>query len=307
MALQKNKSNGSQNLSKNFLRKRIGSWFLKHPNLWTNSISEYSIYRGLTGKFRILPNFIIIGAAKCGTTALYDYLIQHKNTLPALWKELYFFDRYYPRGLTWYKANFPFKSTKFFKSFFTQKEFICGEATPTYIHHPLAPKRIFQDLPNVKLIVLLRNPVDRAYSHYQMEKRLGYENLDFEEALKKEDERLENEEQKMIEDFNYYSYEWQTHSYKQGGHYADLLKNWLDIFPKDNLLILKTEDFNEKPQEIFYKVLDFLNLPKHEINYRKVNVGKYSEIDLKIKNELIEHFKPHNENLYRLLNRDFEW
>lgn len=293
--------------SKNIIRKKIGTWFLNHPNLWTNSLSMYSIYRGLTGKQRILPNFIIAGVPKCGTTALYEYLIQHDNVLSALWKEIYFFDRYYPRGLDWYRANFPYKFTKFFKETKNKSSFLIGESTPTYIHHPLAPERIANDIPDVKLIILLRNPIDRAYSHYQMEKRLGYENLEFSEALEKEDQRLEDENTKMINDPNYYSYEWQTHSYKHSGHYAELLTKWMKFFPKENLLILKTEEFNENPSQIFHQVLNFLDLPIQDVKYNKINVGKYSQIDPEIKDKLYEYFKPHNQKLYKLLNRNFDW
>jgi hypothetical protein len=293
--------------SKNFIRKKIGTWFLNHPNLWTNSLSPYSIYRGLTGKQRILPNFIIIGVPKCGTTALYEYLIQHENVLSALWKEIYFFDRYYPRGLDWYRANFPYKLTKFFKETKNKSSFLTGESTPTYIHHPLAPNRIANDIPDVKLIILLRNPVDRAYSHYQMEKRLGYENLEFSEALDQEDQRLKNENMKMVNDSNYYSYEWQTHSYKHSGHYAELLTKWMKFFPKENLLILKTEEFNENPSQVFHQVLNFLDLPMQDVKYNKINVGKYSHMDPKIRDKLYEYFKPHNEKLYKLLDRNFNW
>jgi len=293
--------------SKNVVRSKIGSWFVKHPEYWTNPLSAYSIYRGFTRRLRILPDFIIIGSPKCGTTALYDYLIQHKNVFPALWKEIYFFDRYYPRGINWYRSNFCFNLTKFFLTKIKQQEFITGESTPTYIHHPLVAKRIAKHLPNVKLIVLLRNPTERAYSHYQMEKRLGYENLEFDEALEKENERLEGKEKRMIEDPNYYSYDWQIHSYRHGGHYAELLQKWFDIFPKKNFLILKTDDFNANPSKIFYQVLDFLNLPKQDVNYNKINVGKYPELNLKIKKDLDEYFKIHNEKLNNLLNRNFGW
>lgn len=293
--------------SKNIIRRKIGSWFLNHPNLWTNPLSERSIYRGLTGKFRILPNFIIIGQAKCGTTALYDYLIQHKNILPALWKEIYFFDRYYPRGINWYKANFCFKSTKLFLENFHHKSYITGESTPTYLHHPLTPMRISEHLPNVKLVVLFRNPINRAYSHYHMEKKLGYEKLSFYEALKNEEERLLGEKEKMIYDMNYFSYNWETFSYLKGGHYAELLKNWLEHFSKDNLLILNTEDFNQNPSKIYREVLEFLNLPLQEVSYKKINVGNYTKMDPKIRNELKDYFKPLNQKLYSLVKRDFEW
>ena len=103
-------------IPKNPLKKAkwlITLWLLQHPNLWTNPLSISSIFRALTGKFRTLPDFIIIGAAKCGTTSLYDYLSQHPSVHSALWKEIYFFDRYFPRGINWYRSNFPYNIQKF--------------------------------------------------------------------------------------------------------------------------------------------------------------------------------------------------
>ena len=115
-----------------------------------------------------------------------------------------------------------------------KKKFLTGEATPTYLHHPLTAKRISELLPNIKLIILLRNPIDRAYSHYQMEKRLGYEELTFEEAINFETSRLEGESEKMFKDPNYYSYERQIYSYLTSGIYVDQLKLWMNYFSKIN-------------------------------------------------------------------------
>ena len=290
------------------VRKKIGSWFLKHPNLWTNPLSVSGIFRGITGRFRILPDFIIIGANKCGTTSLYDYLIQHENIHSALWKELFFFDRYYPRGMNWYRANFPFIYKKFFKEKFSKEKFITGEASPTYLIHPLTPKRIQKELPKVKLIVLLRDPVDRAFSHYQMEKRLGYETLSFEDALEIEEKRLEGEREKMIEDENYFSYDLQKFSYLTRGIYIDQLKNWLEVFPKDQLLVLQTEEFLENPSKIYKHVLKFLGLPETDLkSYKKLNVGNYNTMDKKIREKLIEFYKPYNQRLYKYLKTNFNW
>ena len=89
--------------------------------------------------------------------------------------------------------------------------------------------------------------------------------------------------------------------------YAELLTKWMKFFPKENLLILKTEEFNENPSQIFHQVLNFLDLPIQDVKYNKINVGKYSQIDPEIKDKLYEYFKPHNQKLYKLLNRNFDW
>src|SRR3990172_9672083 len=110
----------------------VGIWFAKHPKLWVNPLSVESIFRASTGFLRVLPDFLIIGAAKCGTTSLYNFMMKHPDIYPALWKEIFFFDRYYPRGINWYRANFPSKFQKFSKKL-VKKNFLTGEATPTYI------------------------------------------------------------------------------------------------------------------------------------------------------------------------------
>jgi hypothetical protein len=289
------------------IKKKISNWFTNHPNLWVNPLSINSIFRAITGPIRVLPDFIIIGAAKAGTTSLYDSLIKHPSIYPALWKEIYFFDRYYPRGISWYRANFASKIKKSFVIQVKRKSFLTGEATPTYIHHPLAAKRISEILPHIKLIVLLRNPIDRAYSHYQMEKQLGYEDLSFEKAIELENSRIEGEYEKMIQDSNYYSYKRQIFSYLTSGIYVEQLKTWMKYIPKNQFLIIKSEDFDNSQAKIFKEIENYLGIIHSPITLVKTNVGNYESMNLETRKKLIEFFEPHNQRLYSLLNRDFRW
>jgi len=290
-----------------FLKKKITEWLVNHPNLWVNPLSIYAILRAFTGHLRVLPDFIIIGAAKSGTTSLYDYLIQHPSVHTALWKEIYFFDRYFPRGMVWYRANFPSKFQKFFQIFFLRKNFLTGEATPTYFHHPLTPKRISMLLPSVKLIVLLRNPIDRAYSHYQMERKFGYEELSFEEAIVSEDIRLQGESEKMIKDPNYFSYKRQIFSYVTTGFYAEHLAMWMKYFSKNQLMIINSKDLENNTDRIFQEVLDFLGLDSYKIKFKKQNVGKYDQMNENTRKILFEKFESQNKKLYELINKNFNW
>jgi len=285
----------------------ITLWFLQHPNFWTNPFSISSIFRALTGKFRTLPDFIIIGAAKSGTTSLYDYLSQHPSVHSALWKEIYFFDRYFPRGINWYRSNFQYKIQKLFSTKILKKKFLTGEATPTYFHHPLTAKRISEFLPNIKLIVLLRNPIDRAYSHYQMEKKLGYEELTFEEAINSETSRLEGESEKMFKDLNYFSFKRQIFSYVTTGFYADHLELWMKYFPKNQLLIINSQDLEKNTDKIFQEVLIFLELNPYIAKFKNHNVGKYDKIKENTKKILIDKFELENKKLYKLINKNFNW
>ena len=138
-----------------------------------------------SGHMRSLPDFIMIGGMKCGTTSLFQYLQQHPGVSRVYVEEVHFFDLHYGRGLNWYRAHFPVKGKG--------EATICGDDSPYYIFHPLVPARVREDVPGAKLIALLRNPVDRAYSHYHHELRRGREDLSFEKALDREEERLEGE------------------------------------------------------------------------------------------------------------------
>ena len=256
-----------------------------------------------TSPIRIMPSFLIIGAKKCGTTSLFRYLCEHPNVGEPTWKEISYFNIYYDRGNAWYKSFFPISLPKLDSQYL-----ITGEATASYICHAQASYRIATTLPDVKLIVLLRNPVDRAYSHYHHTKRIGRENLTFEDAIAQEDsrvEQLENESRKLgLKSSPAYNY-----TYLSSGLYAEQLKNWLKLFKKEQLLILKSEDFFDRPEAIFKQVLDYLNLPDWSPKkYQKYNYNLYSQrINPETKKYLREYFEPHNQNLYKLLDRDFGW
>ena len=167
-----------------------------------------------TSPFRLLPNFIIIGAQKCGTTSLYRNLIKHPHIASALRKEVYYFDlKFGKKNTVWYKAYFPTVFYTYCMEKIRGHKLLTGEATPNYIFNPHSPKRVAHLLPQIKLIVMLRNPVDRAYSHYNMMVKKGLEQLSFEDAIKSETERLSGEMNKMLADENYISHNHRVYSY----------------------------------------------------------------------------------------------
>ncbi len=256
-----------------------------------------------TSPLRIMPSFLIIGAKKCGTTSLFHYLCEHPNVGEPTWKEISYFNIYYDRGNAWYKSFFPISLPKLDSQYL-----MTGEATASYICHSQAPYRIATTLPKVKLIVLLRNPVDRAYSHYHHTKRIGREQLSFEDAIAQEEsrvEQLENESRELgLNSSPAYNY-----TYLASGMYAEQLKNWLKLFNKEQLLILKSEDFFDRPEAVFKQVLDYLELPDWSPKtYRKHNINSYPQaIKPNTKEFLTEYFQPHNQKLYELLGVDFGW
>ena len=191
-----------------------------------------------------LPNFLVIGAMRCGTTLLDQILRKNSDIyLPQKCKEVHFFDRYYERGIEWYEGFFP--STALASNYQA-----IGEITPAYIYFPQIPSLIHKTIPECKLIALLRNPADRAYSQYQ---RRGLLLGEFRESF---EESLINEKYDI---FN-------------RGLYAEQLKRYLDYFPRKNLLILNFESMIKNPQDAKNKIAEFLCLnPK---NFEDVNMEK---------------------------------
>ena len=284
-----------------FLRPQLN----KYPNLYKIAVSSHRKYCSLTGFLHVLPNYLILGAQKSGTNSLYWYLLQHPSVGPANTKEIRFFDKYYDRGLNWYRVCFPLK----FKRIFI-KNLVTGEATERYLDHPHSPKRIKKNLPNAKFIILLRNPVDRAYSHYNMRFNSRRESLTFEEAIDKESERTKGEFEKMENDETYYSRDYFHHSYLDRGIYVKKLKRWMDIFPKEQFLIIQTEEFKKNKSEFYNKVLKFLNLSPWELSdYQEIGLAKYNQPKMRedTRRKLIEFFKPYNEKLYKFLGTNFSW
>src|SRR5579885_1417562 len=137
----------------------------------TRNFLHYSsqTYRVITGNLRLLPDFLIIGGQRCGTSSLYYYLTEHPGIISASTKETHFFDESFSKGIGWYRAQFPSSFQKMYVTNVLKRDFLTGEGTPYYILYPHAPRRTFEIVPHVKLIALLRNPVERAHSQYWIE------------------------------------------------------------------------------------------------------------------------------------------
>src|SRR5690348_1015601 len=158
------------------------------------------VYRGITSPLRLLPDFLIIGTQRGGTTSLYHYLQAHPCIGPASTKEVHFFDMRFHKGLAWYRGHFPSRIDQYAVEQAHGHSLVTGEATALYLFHPHAPKRVAEALPSVKLIVLLRNPVNRALSHYYHAVKHGQETLSFEEAIQGEEQRTAQEREKLLAD-----------------------------------------------------------------------------------------------------------
>jgi Sulfotransferase domain len=245
-----------------------------------------------TAHLRLPPSFMIIGTQKGGTTSLFRYLDKHHDVTMAFKKEVHFFDFFYDKGTDWYLAHFPLRS----------EAVQTGEASPTYLFHPAAPKRIHAAFPEVKFIALLRNPVDRAYSHHQMEYFRGKDPLSFEEAIAQEPERIRDSNPDIA------GGNWRRYSYVSRGIYVEQLAQWLVFFPQEQFLFLKSEEFFREPGRLFEQVLRFLELPSCPLpRYRPHNSRGYAPMRSETRTQLTRYYKPYNRQLYELLGRDLGW
>lgn len=256
--------------------------------------------RRITASFRRLPDFIVIGTMKGGTSSLYSYLAQHPGIKPSLVKELHYFNRYYhERSLAWYRSFFPLRDGG---------NWLTGEATPAYLHYPGTAERIHALVPRVRLIVLLRNPVDRAISHYHHMVRQGRESLPLMEALEQEDARLEVERERMKTDSKYFSAAYGWHAYKRRGKYAEQLKRYWHCFDRSRIFILKSEDFFTRPDQALQETFAFLGLdPSFECSdLTPNNVGGYDDrIPVEVSQYLIDYFADEIADLRELTG--IEW
>ena len=271
-------------------------------------------FRLLTADVRTLPQFLIIGAQRGGTTSLYTYLSEHPQVLRAARKEIHFFDRHFDEGETWYRAHFPLESTMARREEAVGKPVLTGEATPYYLFHPDAPRRIAATLSGIRLIALLRDPVARAYSHYKMTTGEGRDRMSFEEAVRWEQGRLLHAVEDGTEmDASYGSRNHMRHSYLARGIYVSQLKTYFDLFDRRNVYVASSEDLFRSTQATYHGILDFLGLEPHALkNAQSRNIGLYGGANLEGLDETLiaslrTFFAPFNENLYELLGTDFHW
>lgn len=223
-----------------------------------------------------LPSFLVIGARKGGTSSLFDYLLQHPDVRPPLWKEVRFFDRSYHKGLSWYRAHFPRREPG--------AGWITGEATTGYLAHPDAAERIGRTLPGVKLVAILRDPVDRAVSDWAHERRRGGERRTASEALGGLDP---------------------SSPYLARSIYAPQLRRYLERFPPEQLLVLEHGAFFREPAAGYARLLRFLGLPPFaDVSFGHHNVGGPAGADDVDRGALRAFFRPHVRELAELVEMD---
>lgn len=253
------------------------------------SAVEFSARRASAG-FRPLPDFLIIGAQRSGTTSLYRWLTGRPDVAPSWKKEVHFFDNNYDRGLNWYRAHFPLR----------RAGTISGESTPYLLLHPLAPARAAHDLPDTRFIALLRDPVERAISNHWLRRQWGVARDEtFEEALDLEPERMARETERVLR--GEVSLEHMAHSYMARGEYAPQLRRWFEAVGRDRVLVLESERLSRDPRAAAV-VLDWLGLPDLGNRFPVTNQASREEsTSPEVLARLRAHFEPYNRDLFELL------
>lgn len=213
----------------------------------------------LNKEHTIGPDFLIIGAMKSGSSSIAVHCSKHKEiAIPK--REVHFFDQEvnYQKGIDWYDKELKNHAT------FNTKTF--GEKTPAYMYYESCASLIKKMNPNLKLVWIFRNPIERSYSHYWHAVKKGNEKLSFEKAIQKE-----------IKDYNSVG---EFNRYLERGDYQKFIKIYLKYFSEDQMHFIKFEDFKDKPIEILNKLFDFLEVDSNNFKFQnkisnKTNLPKF--------------------------------
>jgi hypothetical protein len=257
----------------------------------------------------VSPTFLIIGAQKSGTTSLFSYLTAHPAVVGSTRKEVHYFDRkYFRMKPERYRSFFVAPERGVKDRIFRRSRLQFGEATPYYLFFPHAPARAAAFNPDLKLIAVLRDPVDRAYSGYQQQVRRGHEPLSFEEAIEHEGERIDAELEKTLADPKYWSGPLQGCSYRARGRYLEQIERWLDHFPRDRLLVLSSDDLEHDPAAVVAACFEFLGVPTWQPpSYPRLHSSSYEPMRPETRERLASYFAEPNRRLYDFLGRDLGW
>jgi hypothetical protein len=255
--------------------------------------------RMLNAGSRPLPDFLIIGAQRCGTTSLYRYLEKHPQVIGAApSKGVHYFDVHHERSLRWYRAHFPTRRRRERVG----RGAVTGEASPYYVFHPHGPDRVRAAVPNVRVV--------RAFSQYQQEYARGFEDAGtFEEALELEHGRLAGERERMLADPGYDSRAMQHYAYVARGEYAPQLEAWRARFETDQLHVILAEEFFAEPAAVYGRVLEFLGLdmPARPPQFKAHNARPAGGMAPETRARLAERFAEPNRRLEELLGRRLGW
>jgi hypothetical protein len=265
-------------------------------------------YGKLTARWRPLPDFLIVGAKRTGTTTLWKALEKHPG-MASMWprfakiKSPHYFDLRFERGIDWYRGHFPMELPG-------RSRKILGEADPYCLFHPLVPARVAETVPDMRLIALLRDPIDRAVSHHWDRVREGIEPLtELADAIEAEPGRVAGKRDAILRGEVLADDDYEHFSYVTRGMYAEQLRHWLDYFPAEQLLVARSEDLYRDPQAVYDRVCEHVGLARNEPEefVRWHTRADKPKVDPVLRDRLARHFAPANEELAELLGTSVWW
>jgi hypothetical protein len=262
----------------------------------------------LTSAARLPPDFIVVGASRSGTTSLFRALSAHPDVLrPAVNKGVRYFDLNYGRPWRWYLGHFPLRMTASRRGAHVRRA-LCFEASGYYLFHPFTAERIARHLPDVRIVAMLRDPVERAFSGWKHESARGFEWEPFERALELEGDRLLGEVDRMALDVTYRSFCHWHHSHRSRGEYADQLRRLLAVIPRERVHVIPSEAFFAQPEREYRALLGFLGLPAHEpASFERHNARPSAAMPASIRRALAHHYADGNQELESLVGRPLDW
>ncbi len=257
------------------------------------------------------PDFVIVGAQRCGTTSLFRALARHPALLPNVLdaKGVHYFDTNYHQNDAWYFAHFASQAERDRHTDKVGQRAIVGEASPYYLYHPAGAERMARTIPDAKIIVLLRDPVKRAISHHLHMLWEGHESVaDLDEALDLESSRLEGIEQRLVTEPSFVSRPHQHYSYVARGHYATQLERLYTQFDRENVLVMATETLTGDSRPSLAKIQEFIGLePDLTIDLEKRNASSKFEPRPETLKRLADEFTESNRKLSRVVDTEFPW
>ena len=262
-----------------------------------------------TAPWRMLPAFSVAGAQRSGTTSLYRSLMEHPLIHPAvLRKGVNYFDLNHHRGMRWYRGHFPVRAVAERRARHLPGSPVAFDASGYYMFHPLAPGRMAADLPQLKVITMLRDPVERAYSAHRHAFARGFETEPFERAIDLETQRLEGEVERLMADPRYQSHSHRHQAYVTRGQYVEQLERMLEFFPREQLLVVESENFFEQPEVEYSRILEFLDLPVvMPPTFDRYNARPRAAMSEVTRERLRHHFESYDTALAEMLGHEPAW
>ncbi len=262
-----------------------------------------------TWEKRVVPDLVLAGVQRSGTTALFEALYRLPNVeRPRRGKGSHYFSYNYFRGWEWFQAQFPTQMWAKTVELRHGQPMFCFDACPYYLFHPFAVERMAQALPDAKIMVMLRDPVRRAESHFHHSVSHGHEDLAFTDALAAETERMAGEDEKMQQDWSYWSHSHEHHSYVSKGMYAEQLERLFSFYPREQVMVIQSEAFYREPNRILEEVTSWVGLQPVSLDQEDDRNGhSYKKMDSEMRSQLIEIYQEPNERLYELLGERYDW